>query len=66
MIVIVQEDEMRMDLLTREILNQSIAEAIDATRNKICAEDEVYKQDEKDLDELTKRFMNLDLRSMTE
>ena len=60
-IVIVQEDEMRMDLLTREILNQSIAEAIDATRNKICAEDEVYQQDEKDLDELTKRFMNLDL-----
>lgn len=44
-IVIVQEDEMRMDLLTREILNQSIAEAIDATRNKICAEDEVYQQD---------------------
>lgn len=60
-IVIVQEDEMRMDMLTREILNQSIAEAIDATRNKICAEDEVYQQDEKDLDELTKRFMELDL-----
>ena len=38
-----------------------IAEAIDATRNKICAEDEVYQQDEKDLDELTKRFMELDL-----
>ena len=55
-----------MDLLTREVLNQTIAEAIDETRNKICAEDEVYKQDEKDLDELTKRFMNLDLRSMTE
>ena len=36
MIVIVQEDEMRMDMLAREILNQSIAEAIDATRNKIC------------------------------
>ena len=36
---------MRMDLLTREILNQSIAEAIDATRNKICAEDEIYQQD---------------------
>ena len=52
---------MRMDMLTREILNQSIAEAIDATRNKICAEDEVYQQDEKDLDELTKRFMELDL-----
>lgn len=46
MIVIVQEDEMRMDMLTREILNQSIAEAIDATRNNICAEDEVYQQDE--------------------
>ena len=60
-IVIVQEDEMRMDMLAREILNQSIAEAIDATRNKICAEDEVYQQDEKDLDELTKRFMELDL-----
>lgn len=61
MIVIVQEDEMRMDLLTREILNQSIAEAIDATRNKICAEDEIFQQDEKDLDELTKRVMDLDL-----
>ena len=60
-IVIVQEDEMRMDLLTREILNQSIAEAIDATRNKICAEDEIFQQDEKDLDELTKRVMDLDL-----
>ena len=52
---------MRMDLLTREILNQSIAEAIDATRNKICAEDEIFQQDEKDLDELTKRVMDLDL-----
>ena len=60
-IVLVQEDEMRMDLLTREILNQSIAEAIDATRNKICAEDEIFQQDEKDLDELTKRVMDLDL-----
>ena len=52
---------MRMDLFSREILNQSLAEAIDATRNKICAEDEVYQQDEKDLDELTRRFRNLDL-----
>ena len=50
-----------MDLLTREVLNQTIAEAIDATRNKICAEDEIFQQDEKDLDELTKRFMDLDL-----
>lgn len=41
-----------MDLLTREVLNQTIAEAIDATRNKICAEDEIFQQDEKDLDEL--------------
>ena len=40
-----------MDLLTREVLNQTIAEAIDATRNKICAEDEIFQQDEKDLDE---------------
>lgn len=60
-IVTVQEDKMRMDLFSREILNQSLAEAIDATRNKICAEDEVYQQDEKDLDELTRRFRNLDL-----
>lgn len=52
---------MRMDLFSREILNQSLAEAIDATRNKICAEDEVYQQDEKDLDELTRKFKNLDL-----
>lgn len=50
-----------MDLLTREVLNQTIAEAIDATRNKICAEDEIFQQDEKDLDELTKRVMDLDL-----
>lgn len=50
---------MRMDLLTREVLNQTIAEAIDATREKICAEDEIYQQDEKDLDELTVRFMDL-------
>ena len=50
-----------MDLFSREILNQSLAEAIDATRNKICTEDEVYQQDEKDLDELTRRFRNLDL-----
>ena len=28
---------------------------------KICAEDEIFQQDEKDLDELTKRFMDLDL-----
>ena len=55
-----------MDLLTREVLNQTIAEAIDATRNKICAEDEIFQQDEKDLDELTKRVMDLDFRSMTE
>ena len=61
MIVTVQEDKMRMDLFSREILNQSLAEAIDATRNKICAEDEVYQQDEKDLDKLTRRFRNLDL-----
>ena len=40
-----------MDLLTREVLNQTIAEAIDATREKICAEDEIFQQDEKDLDE---------------
>ena len=51
---------MRMDLLTREILNQSIAEAIDATRNKICAEDEIFQQDEKDLDELRRRVMDVD------
>ena len=50
-----------MDLLTREVLNQTIAEAIDATREKICAEDEIYQQDEKDLDVLTVRFMELDL-----
>ena len=50
-----------MDLLTREILNQTIAEAIDATREKNCAEDEIYQQDEQDLDELTVRFMELDL-----
>ena len=50
-----------MDLLTREVLNQTIAEAIDTTRNKICAEDEIFQQDEKDLDELTKRVMDLDL-----
>ena len=31
-----------MDLLTREILNQTIAEAIDATRDKICAEDGIF------------------------
>ena len=51
-----------MDLLTREILNQTIAEAIDATRDKICAEDGIFQQDEKDLDEFTKKFMNLDLQ----
>ena len=50
-----------MDLLTREVLNQTIAEAIDETRNKICAEDEIFQQDEKNLDELSKRFMDLDL-----
>ena len=42
-------------------MNQTIAEAIDATRKNICAEDEIYQQDEKDVDELTKRFMDLDL-----
>lgn len=47
-------------------MNQTIAEAIDATREIICAEDEIYQQDEKDLDEkdldeLTVRFMELDL-----
>lgn len=31
-----------MDLFTREILNQTIAEAIDATRDKICAEDGIF------------------------
>ncbi|MGN8946303.1 hypothetical protein ACTNEF_14630 [Bariatricus sp. HCP28S3_E4] len=51
-----------MDLLTREVLNQTIAEAIDETRNKICAEDEIYQHAEKDLDELAVRFMELDLQ----
>ena len=30
-------------------------------KRNICGEDETYQQDEKDLDELTVRFMELDL-----
>ena len=50
-----------MDLLTKEMLSQTIGEAIDNTRNKISLADETFQQDEKNLDELTKMFMKLDL-----
>ncbi|MGN0466710.1 MAG: hypothetical protein ACI4F9_10240 [Lachnospiraceae bacterium] len=50
-----------MNLFIRKIMNQIIAEDINVTRDKICAEDEMFQQDEKDLDKLTKRFMDLNL-----
>lgn len=50
-----------MEILTREILNQTVGETIDKTRDKLCLLDETFQQDEKDLDELTKRYMELNL-----
>ena len=51
----------KVELLTREILNQTIGEAIDNTRNKLCAADEIYQQDEKDLEELSRRYLELNI-----
>lgn len=50
-----------MEILTNEILNQTIGEMSDRTRNKIASQDKIYQQDEKDLEELAQRYIELDL-----